>query len=162
MKIKPWVRPTHYFGSSWNGWYVGLARTRDSGPLEQSNFQTVLAQLKTLPEVEVDNNINGDTEPVPGVQVVRERHFLCGWIEWVAIHESNTKALELADQLMTQLESYTILDEEDYSRLEYNQKCDYWDFMSMQDRIDVCAESGISIFAARCKTPPSQVFDHLN
>jgi hypothetical protein len=49
-----------------------------------------------------------------------------GWVEWVAIHESNAEALRVADELAASLESYPVLDEESQSRMEWEEYADSW------------------------------------
>lgn len=101
--LKPWSLPGHYFGAKWLDYFVGLSRTRDSDPLEESNFHCFLAM------------IGGESLTVKSV---RESHWACGWIEWIAIHKQDTKALELADELVGNLADYPILDEDDLFRRE--------------------------------------------
>ena len=52
--IRPWERPDSWAGKPWDGWFVGLSRTRDSDVLTESNFYVFLDALRALPEVTVD------------------------------------------------------------------------------------------------------------
>jgi hypothetical protein len=83
------------------------------------------------------------------VHVVRESHWAVGWVEWIAIHESDDAALRTADEIADKLEAYPVVDEDDWSMLEYDEACDYWERMSVRERADYCERAGISIFAAR-------------
>ena len=114
MRLQKWQRPAHYFGENWPDYYVFMSQNRDSDALERSNFRSALASIGG--ETGFEENENGE-EYAP-VKVVRESHFLCGWVEWIAIHESATQAIEKAERILAQLEDYPILDEADFSALE--------------------------------------------
>lgn len=99
-------------GANWPDYYsAGLGQTRDSDCLSRSNFKCALEQL------------GGETETV---FVVRESHWAVGWVEWIAIHESDADALQKADAIQAQLESYPVLNEEDFSREETDEANEVW------------------------------------
>lgn len=102
--LKRWQLPPYYMGAEWPEYYVFLGRHRDSDNLDNSNFDCALDQL------------GGESETV---QVVHESHWAVGWVEWIAIHESDDKALMLADDIKAKLEDYPVYDEDDYSRREW-------------------------------------------
>jgi len=115
-------------------WYViPAARNRDSGPLEESNFQTALQA------------VGGEGADV---QVHRFGHWACGWFEIVIVRPA-TAAAERAAELEARLEDYPVLDEEDYSRREYERAAEYWVGMGIRERAEWCARYDVSIFAAR-------------
>lgn len=124
--ISKWTRPQCYMGATWDNWYsAGVGQSRDSNALERANFAAMLKQLKALPEVEVmvpSNRYDDSMIEGTGLVVVRESHWAVGWIEWIAIHESNTAALELADKIMAKLTDYPVIDEELWSEYE-NEDC---------------------------------------
>lgn len=125
--IKPWTMPANYAGEIWPDYYSsGVGQSRDSGALEQSNFATMLKSL------------GGESETVI---VVREGHWAVGWVEWVAIHSSDEKALAIADAQLERLAQYPVLDEEDWSiREEESANCVWRDCYSWQDRIKYIRE----------------------
>jgi len=83
--IQRWTRPDHYFGKAWPDYFSsGVRQSRDSDALERSNFECMLKAL------------GGESETVI---VVRETHWAVGWVEWIAIHESDDKALKIADDI---------------------------------------------------------------
>lgn len=169
--IKPWTKPDSWCGKHWDGWFVALGRSRDSRALEESNFRVLQARLDALPAMEVDDSRNAHGyhagraeviwERVDGVQVVRESHWAVGWVEWIAIHESNEAALRVADDAMSAIEDYPILDESDWSDLEHEQVMTWWENESLRWRIRMCADDGESIFAARRDCPPERVYEHM-
>jgi len=116
MKYEPknlnkWRLPAHYFGEEWPEYYVFLGQNRDSDCLERCNFAEGLAAL------------GGESDTV---LVVRESHFLCGWVEWIAIHEADAKALKKADSIMDQLADYPVLDENRLSEAEQEEALEAW------------------------------------
>jgi hypothetical protein len=142
-RLKRWAMPSDYFGTVWPAYYSsGVGRSRDSADLEESNFA---AMLKAL---------GGESETV---DVVRESHWAVGWVEWIAIHQDDEKTLRIADDLMSQLEDYPVLDETDYLEREYETAQHTWrNCYSLKDRMCLCRDAGVSIFAARREHIPEE------
>lgn len=126
--LKRWTRPECYFGASWPEYYsAGVGRHRDSDTLERSNFAVMLDEL------------GGESETV---RVVRERHWAVGWIEWIAIHEDDSKALAIADNLAADLEVYPVLDEDHLSKMETEEADRVWkECFSPRERIQYIREN---------------------
>lgn len=120
--LKRWTMPDHYFGAVWPAYYSsGVGRSRDSDDLEESNFATMLKDL------------GGESETV---QVVREGHWAVGWVEWIAIHQDDDKALQIADENMARLADYPVLDESDWSEREMESANAIWhDCYNAKERI---------------------------
>lgn len=143
--LKRWTRPSD-FGQHVDDWFytskafVFLGRHRDSDALTESNFECALAAL------------GGESDTV---QVIREGHWAVGWVEWIAIHESDSEALECADEIQAALSDYPVLDESDLSDREWSMAQDTWDnCWSLRDKVEACKEAGLSIFAARSESIP--------
>lgn len=112
--LERWTLPAYYIGAHWDGWYgAGVGQSRDSDALERANFDAMRKALEALPEVEV-----AEDGGMASVQIVRESHWACGWVEWIAIHETNVRALELAESIMARLEDYPVIDEDLWSQYE--------------------------------------------
>lgn len=110
--LKRWTRPDSYFGAEWADYYgSSVGQSRDSGALERSNFSCMLRAL------------GGESDTV---LVIRESHWAVGWVEWIAIHESDTKALETADDIAAALEDYPVIDESHWSELEQEDANQTW------------------------------------
>lgn len=126
--LKRWTMPANYFGETWPDYYsAGFSRSRDSDDLEESNFYTALAA------------IGGESETV---HVVRESHWAVGWVEWIAIHQDDAKALEIADGLRERVEDYPVLDENDWSEREQESADTVWrDCYSPAERIRYIREN---------------------
>lgn len=106
-----WTAPDYWSGTPWPDYFVFLGRNRDSDDLTESNFACGLRA------------IGGESDTVV---VVRERHWACGWIEWIAIHESDSAALEAANEIMEALSDYPVIDEADWSERETESANTVW------------------------------------
>ena len=142
--MEKWTRPEYYAGADWPEYYVFLSRHRDSDLLTESNFDCGLEA------------IGGESDTV---KIVREGHWAVGWIEWIAIHESDSVAVEKANEILDALADYPVVNETDWSEREYNAACDYWANAYLSERIDLCRDAGASIFAARRDYLADDVFD---
>lgn len=107
----PWTHPSNYIGQTWEGWLVFIGRNRDSDLLTNHNFETALERLEEV-------NADHPTEDTRTVLSVRENHWAVGWVEWIAIYPSNTRAVALANEIAAKLDAYPILDEDRYSEKE--------------------------------------------
>jgi hypothetical protein len=125
-------------------WYVvPCIRTRDSRELEASNFETALEML------------GGEGQDV---QVHRFGHWGPGWFEIILVRPECKAYVEAVD-IESNLEDYPVLDEEDYSRREYEAAADLWESSDVGDRVHYIKRHGcgehVSIFAARRSELPS-------
>jgi hypothetical protein len=120
--LKLWTHPENYFGACWPATYsAGVGQSRDSDALERSNFACMLQA------------IGGESETVT---VVRERHWLVGWVEWIAIHQDDGEALRKADEIQDQIKLYPVIDESHWSELETEEAHEVWaNCYSPQERI---------------------------
>lgn len=114
--LKKWTLPKCYVGAEWPDYYSFLGRSRDSDALERANFD---AGLKAIGGEQSKNDL-------PLVKVVRESHWAVGWVEWIAIHESATEALKLADKIKTEMEDYPVVDEFLFSEYETEEADEVW------------------------------------
>jgi hypothetical protein len=119
--INRWTLPKRYCGAHWDRFYSFLGQSRDSSCLERANFD---AGLKAIKEVASKESIPG--EDMRTVQVMRENHWALGWVEWIAIHESDVAALELADTIKEKLEDYPVVDESLFSEYETDDANETW------------------------------------
>jgi hypothetical protein len=125
---------------------VFLGRHRDSSLLEKSNFERGLEL------------VGGESDTV---MIVRESHWAFGWVEWIAIHQSDDAALREADEIMGALECYPVVDDEHYSHMQFDATVDYWQSSPVPDRMDICRDADVSVFAARRDRIEQDVFDYL-
>ena len=121
--IKRWTFPKNYFGARWDGFFVFLSQHRDSDCLERANFDAGLAAVR---EVASKDSIPGDQDEGATVQRVRENNWAVGWVEWVAIHESDLPALEAAEAILARLGNYPVADEDLFSQYETEEAGQVW------------------------------------
>ena len=129
--VKGWNCPKCYMGATWEGWSsAGFGQSRDSDALEASNFQIAYDALKGFSEL-------GDADGDATVTIVREGHWAVGWVEWIAIHDSNVVALEKARELCERANDYPVLDEDDFSRREDEECGKIWsNCFDASERVD--------------------------
>lgn len=119
-------------------WFViPVMQTRDSGCLDRSNFETVERVLEEL---------DPDSETW---EAHRFNHWGPGWYE-IIIVKPESKASDFADETERSLEDHPVLDEDDFYQKETDEQNEIWnECYTLAEKIDVCREAGISIFAAR-------------
>ena len=142
--LEPWNRPQCYIGAQWNGYYrAPVGRARDSHCLTESNWGQ---QWQALEPLKADC-LDSDGDEISSPCVVSENHWAVGWIEWVAIHESNEAALREADRLAERLENYPVLDEEDFSEREREEADKVWkDCYRPKERIAYIRKASLGEF----------------
>ena len=110
--LKRWTMPDSYFGATWPDYFSsGIGQSRDSGALERSNFACMLRAL------------GGESETV---LVISESHWAVGWVEWIAIHESDSKSLKTSDEIKAALADYPIINEEHFCETETEDANETW------------------------------------
>jgi hypothetical protein len=110
--LQKWTLPRDYFGAEWPDWYVFLSQNRDSDIITESNFKVAYDRLQAIPQTgTVSDDPDSDT-----CIIVRASHWACGWVEWIAIHESDTARLAAAQKMLDALNQYPLLDEDDVSQ----------------------------------------------
>lgn len=145
--LKRWALPPSYFGATWKDYYVAASQHRDSDSITRSNWLVTCAAVPETGAYDPD-------DPTSGVIIVRESHWACGWIEWLAIHETCTAALAIADGFAERLENYPILDESAHSALEWDETAKYWEHASVSERVSWLQRARLSVFAARRASLP--------
>lgn len=131
--LKLWQYPSNYMGAHWNDFLVFLGQHCDSDCLTRANFDAGLKAVRAV--------MSKDSVPLPvtdskhlfreptdesTVQTVRENHWAVGWVEWIAIHESDTAALQCADKIMDKLDDYPVVDENLWSEYEQTEAEKVW------------------------------------
>ena len=92
-----------------------IGQTRDSDHLAESNFEAARKLLEATAE-----------EHGGEVLVHTANHWACGWVESLWVSDSTPLVREVV-AIQEALESYPVLDEEDYSRREYEGYCETLD-----------------------------------
>lgn len=102
-ELKLWKAASNYMGEEYPDYYVLLGRSRDSGLLEEANFEAALKRL------------GGEKG---GVKVARASHWVVGWVESILVHKDSKKAVEKAQEIADDLEQYPVLDDDLYYQKE--------------------------------------------
>lgn len=113
-----WRELSRQYPDSYGGYWpgdddllrVGIGQSRDSSPLEESNYRSA---LKLLREKATENGL----DPDEAVQEHRASHWAVGWVEslWIADVDSMREAVR---DLHAALSHYPVVNEDDYSDLE--------------------------------------------
>ncbi len=144
--MNKWKAASNYVGQDYSEYYVIYSQNRDSGTLERSNFECITAALD--PKMDTDDaNEN--------VITVRASHWACGWVEDIMIHESDIKALAHAEDIEAQIEAYPVYNDDHYYQLCHEEDREIWQTcLALREKVKLCAEANISVFAARSETLP--------
>jgi hypothetical protein len=120
--LKPYERPSSYFGATWYGYYDVAGRNRDSDTLTNSNH---VCWIKFLTELlgPADTVLSEEEEDVYNWTVCRESHWACGWIEIIRVRGSvGHEKLSKIDAQLQRLDDYPVFNEGHFSEAE---RCEY-------------------------------------
>lgn len=110
-------------GTLWAMGPVGIHR--DSDPLERSNYRVALREMARaigkspddIPTMPHDASL----DPVETLALGRFGHWAVGWIEEILYRANCEELARTAWDIAQRLESYPVLDEEDYSAEEWEE-----------------------------------------
>lgn len=144
-----WDSRSNYMGRNLDelsNLYVVMTRSPQSDILTESNWD---AALKLL---------GGESEDCV---VHRFGHWACGWWEALCVTE-NLKAK--GEEIEKRIDIYPVLDEVDFSNREMESAEETWKWMSVAERVKLCQEARVSVFAARHEYMPHDdngyIFEH--
>lgn len=126
--LREWTRPDSYMGVAWKGWAPVVGRSRDSDHLEESNFCAAVEILEAAPATLYLHGRGGDVKDIPAhVHAVTAEcsHWLVGWVETLYVR-LGSPAADAADKLLSDLDSYPVLDEGDFCAREFQAHMDSW------------------------------------
>ena len=156
---------SNYMGANLSEYWVApLSVTRDSGVLERANWAVIVPELETLATDAEITDRDGDV--LAAVQTHQFGHWACGWYELCLIHENAPEAvLRRADEWADALSDYPIADESVYGELELDYASEGWSQYGLRERVELCQEYGVSVFAARRDELPQdddgRLFEYL-
>jgi hypothetical protein len=137
-----------------------VMRTRDSGPMAQSNFEAAWSLVEDASIL--DNELSCENH--------RFGHWGPGWFEIIIVRPESHCA-KAADDIKKRLENYPILDDEDCSDREWEGADEVWaKCYSLRERVEMIHEHNerhprfpVSVFAARHDSIPQgdngEIFD---
>jgi hypothetical protein len=152
-----WTHPDSYSGHSPDGNYMIYSQNRDSQTVEISNYRTILKDLQSKAI-----QLNCDES----VYDFRAGHWACGWVEYIIVKIDAPKELLIyCAEIICALADYPVWNESDLSELEWDTASKYWESLSLDEKVGLCKEHNISIFAARHDYLPEEdngsLFDSL-
>lgn len=154
--LRPYKRLRDYYGPDYFGYYPVYGQSRDSSLLEGHNFEEIERALEALRP----GDWAEDAEPI---LTIRNSHWAVGWVETLYVHQDHPAICAAADSLLDSLADYPILDADSYGEKERIAATDHWASLPLKDRVDLCREAGVSIFAARAeyipRYDPGHIFD---
>ena len=115
--MQKWKAAPNYAGEDYSEYFVICTQNRDSGTLDRSNFECITEAL--------DPNMDTDNEN-ENIIIAHASHWLCGWVEFLMIHESDEEAIAQAEDIEAQLREYPVYNEDHYCRLEYEENLEIW------------------------------------
>jgi len=116
-------------------WLMCYSHYRDSDLLNEHNWSVFLGELESLAN-------KYDWE------IIRFNHWAVGWVEHFLIRPSS-EAQHICQELLDKLEEYPILDEDTYYDDVAKAAEEYWQGMSLRERVEMLSRNGENIFAAR-------------
>lgn len=160
--LQAWKTPEDYGGFDPVGHYGVLAQHRDSDALSRSNWQVACQQLAEAAGIDevpfLDGGWGDPADDTPPVYQWRAGHWAVGWVEYLMVRpDASQEVIDAAEEIVSALADYPVLDESHWSELEWTEMCDYWARMSVRERAQVIKDSGaeVSLFAARRDEVPS-------
>lgn len=125
MKVECLEWPTYKDGFVYYGelnkkiWGFGYSHNRDSDLLQESNWDSMVKEMTRRNS--------------RSIEIMYCNHDLCGWVEYLMINTNHKKAMYRLFGLLKQLEDYPVLDEEDWSRREWEQAQEAYDNWASYD-----------------------------
>jgi len=125
-------------------WLVApCGNNRDADLLTQANWES---QLESLLELE-------DPETW---QVCRFSHWGSGWFEIILV-QPGSKAEELCSKLEAKLADYPVLDEDHFSKVQWEDAVAIWEQALPKQKKELLKEANLPASKARNKTMPREV-----
>jgi len=145
-----WEHPDSYGGHSPVGDYLVATLSRDCNTVRQSNYAVMKRIIKNAGgEVLTDYDETNPHTPYD----FRAGHWACGWVEYIIVpRTADSKILEAVANALCALADYPVLDDGHHSELQRETAANYWQSMSIRNRIDAIkynTSEETSIFAAR-------------
>lgn len=155
--LTKWRDTGSYAGDDLSEWYILIAQTRDSFLLERENFKSIKAHIESK-GFEIAGSVE-EQEQNKVILLASFGHWACGWIEALMIHESNDKALELADEIKAQLNDYPIFNDDSYSMAESELQ---WDYVREYAVKDYLRDNDIDYDDSLLDKATNYILDHHN
>jgi len=121
--IERWERQPNYIGTEWYEYYQGPGLHRDSSITTQTNFEVAQRMLEEAAEKDEEIWAARGYEPEGGaLEYEHCNHWAVGWVDSLLVHEHAVLTLEVLMDICERLMDYPILDEDELSRREWEDK----------------------------------------
>lgn len=169
MPLQQWSQPDSYFGFNPVGDYGVCSRHRDSGILDNCNWEEIWkflkekeAQFPAPPEEPAEKYQTGfsDRDETPGTWIYEweASHWAVGWVGYMMLREdAPAELIEIVEQVKDDLDNYCIFNEDRYYEMRWEANSEFWNQMSVKERVYYCQRAHVSIFAARRDELPEEV-----
>jgi hypothetical protein len=155
-----WKHPSDYGGFSPDGDYLVLSKHRESQLIDESNWDTACEQLAKVAGLKEVPFVTKEAE-LPVVYQWRAGHWAVGWVEYLMVRkDAPDEVLKEAGEIICSLESYPILDEDDYSWRQNEAIYEYWAKASASERRELMEEAGLN--GRLPEDMPDEVFYRLS
>ena len=127
-----WKTPGSYYGHDPKGEVVLLTRNRDSGLIDNHNFETAKARIMGVCEnlkLPDNNEFTYDWEA---------RHFLHGWVQYLMVSPSAPEEVKsCAVEILEEIQDYTVLDMDDYQERLWECAEDTYHYLDDDDKLEM-------------------------
>lgn len=147
--LKKWIEYVNYTGNNFDDFYVANWRFFRCTPTERSNFKYIKDHLRDC----------GVPEGMVIFPSFTDELMMCRY--YILVHKDCERALRMADMFAERVERKGSLDPEAEVQLDRAAVTKCWHFKSIDARIGLCREAGISIFAARREAPTHELLVEL-
>ena len=136
MKAEMLAWPSYKDGFVYNGdldkkvYGFAYQHNRDSDLLTESNWDSIIKEMSRRNS--------------RSIEIMHCNHDLCGWLDYLMINTNHKKAMYRLFCLLKQLEDYPVLDEEDWSRREFEQASEAYDNWASYDVNRLCVMNDIT------------------
>lgn len=133
------ARDSVYWGDR-PDWFLVFATTRDADTLGQSNWRSFLRLLGGTGT----EGRKGSEVVTEGVEIEEASHWACGWVQYLIVSPDAVELLKKAREAKERLDGYPVLDEDDWTALEDEERQTCWD--------DFARREWFKWFAEQCET----------
>ena len=129
-------RDSAYWGDC-GDWLVCATLNRDSDCLSRSNYRSF---IKILGGKGTEGN-KGSCEINENLRIEESTHWACGWLQYLIINPAAVELIAVAEETLSRIDDYPVLDESDFSELEMDEANEVWsNCFNTNDRIKYIRE----------------------
>lgn len=118
VKERAWKLPDSYIGPTYEGYIYVLGMYRDAEIMTQSNFHVAHKMLQEI-HAKQENQQAYDEDDLT---IAAASHWAVGWVETILVRATNIELVREAAQICKAIEDYPVLDDEDFSEREWEER----------------------------------------